>query len=134
MQSVPKTSQNTMLASSASRLRNLNRPGVINSSTVPGTCSNGPRTIPASSFGRWATRAAGVPTSPPVPMPCGVGIRNEDPYSTKERNTMEMPCSSAEMGKAGAAKPEKVGGIIYPGPFFASCLVLKDQIGSNWHN
>ena len=77
------------------------RPGEISSSTVRGTCFNVPRTIPASSFGRWATRAVGVPTSLPAQRPYGVGIPNDDQCNMKERNTTEMPCSFVVMGKAG---------------------------------
>lgn len=75
------------------------RPGEISSSTVRGTCFNVPRTIPASSFGRWATRAVGVPTSLPAQRPYGVGIP-DDQCNMKERNTTEMPCSFVVMGKA----------------------------------
>lgn len=75
------------------------RPGEISSSTVRGTCFNVPRTIPASSFGRWATRAVGVPTSLPAQRPYGVVIP-DDQCNMKERNTTEMPCSFVVMGKA----------------------------------
>ncbi len=77
------------------------RPGEISSSTVRGTCFNVPRTIPALSFGHWATRVVGAPTSPPARRPYGVGIPNDDRCNMKERNTMEMPCSFVVMGKAG---------------------------------